>query len=157
MRRPLTASVIVVSDSVASGLSEDLSGKRLAELLTLHDMDCLEVSVVPDDIERIRNRIEMTQTDLVACTGGTGVGPRDVTPEAVEPLIEKRLSGVEEVIRAYGQTKNPRAMLSRTVVGVIGEQLILCLPGSPAGVEDAMNAVFPSVLHVFEVLNGAKH
>ncbi len=157
MNAALTGTVVVVSDSVSAGRAEDRSGKLLAELLESHGVVCGQVAIVPDEILAIQTALKEAKTSVIAFTGGTGVGPRDVTPEAVIQLIEKRLNGVEEAIRAYGATTNPRSMLSRTVVGIRGKSLILCLPGSPAGVQDAMAAVFPTVLHVFDVLEGEPH
>jgi len=153
----LTATVIVVSDSVSSGASEDRSGELLCEGLDNHDVRCLPIVIVPDDVAAIQLAVQAATTDIVALTGGTGVSPRDVTPEAVEPLIEKRLPGVEEAIRSFGLRQNPKAMLSRTLVGTKGATLILCLPGSPSGVADALEAAFPTVLHVFEVFEGRRH
>jgi cyclic pyranopterin monophosphate synthase len=153
----LSALVIVVSDSVSNGTSEDRSGELLSQLLFAMGLAVQAVEVVPDEIGKIRVAVEEAVADMILLTGGTGVSPRDLTPEAVIPLIEKRLLGVEEVIRAHGIKETPTAMLSRTVVGTKGKQLILCLPGSPAAVQSAVEAVFPTVLHVFDVFEGKRH
>lgn len=157
MSSGLTGTVVVVSDSVSAGRAEDRSGKILVELLEKQGVACGPIVVVPDDIPAVQNALMAAQSSLIAFTGGTGVGPRDVTPEAIAPLIEKRLRGVEEAIRAFGAKTNPTAMLSRTVVGIRGKSLVLCLPGSPGGVEDAVAAIFPTALHVFDVLEGKPH
>jgi molybdenum cofactor synthesis domain-containing protein len=157
MTTELTATVVVVSDSVSAGTNQDRSGKLLVDLLKSHGVTCEPIGVVPDDVSLIQNALDRAETDIIAFTGGTGVGPRDVTPEAIAPMIEKRLPGIEEAIRAYGMNKNPRAMLSRAVAGIRGKSLVLCLPGSPSGVEDAVAAVFPTVLHVFDVLENKPH
>ena len=95
--------------------------------------------------------------NLVIFTGGTGLSPRDVTPEALEEILERRIPGIEEAIRTYGQQRTPYAMLSRSVAGLIGDTLILGLPGSTNGASESMDAVFPSVLHIFKVMEGARH
>ena len=94
---------------------------------------------------------------MVIFTGGTGLSPRDVTPEALEPLLENRIPGIEEAIRNYGQDRMPYAMLSRSVAGTIGDSLVLALPGSVNGAKESMDAVFPHVLHVFHILKGSNH
>ncbi|OMP74452.1 molybdopterin-binding protein, partial [[Flexibacter] sp. ATCC 35208] len=94
---------------------------------------------------------------LVIFTGGTGLSPRDVTPEALSPLLESRIPGIEEAIRNYGQQRLPYAMLSRTVAGTLGKSLVLALPGSTNGARESMDAVFPHVLHVFHILKGKNH
>lgn len=157
MSRNITATIIVVSDSVAAGKSEDKSGALLCERLASFDVECKPVVVVPDEIAKIRGAATDAASDIVALTGGTGVGPRDVTPEAIRPLIEKQLEGVEQAIRIAGMIHTPRAMLSRVLVGTAGKKLFLCLPGAPAAVDDAITATFPTVLHVFDVLEERPH
>jgi cyclic pyranopterin phosphate synthase len=117
------------------------------------------VTVVPDSIEEIQNQIKSLQATckLIILTGGTGLSPRDVTPEAIIPLLDKRLPGVEEAIRKYGQDRMPYAMLSRSVVGVMNDVLIMALPGSSKGVSESLDAVFPALFHSFKVLEGTRH
>jgi molybdenum cofactor synthesis domain-containing protein len=90
-------------------------------------------------------------------TGGTGIGPRDITPEATLNIIDRRLRGVEEALRSYGQDRTPMSMMSRGVVGVRGKAIIVNLPGSRGGVEDGMNAIFPAILHAFKMIRGGGH
>lgn len=154
----LSAAVIVVSDSVSRGENTDRSGVLIVERLCQEGLSVSSQQTVPDEPQEIINAVEKaTGANLLVLTGGTGVGPRDVTPEAVSPLLDRSLPGVEETIRSYGQARTPYAMLSRTVAGVIGESIVLCLPGAPSAVTDAMNAVFPALLHAIDMLRGKGH
>ncbi len=159
--RSARAGILVVSDSVFAGKSEDLSGAVLKEGLEERGIEVSSLRVSPDDPERIAREIgalcDEERLDLVVATGGTGVGPRDLTPEAVRPLLDRELPGVAEAIRAYGQARNPYAMLSRSLAGVRGDAVIVCLPGSPSAVSDALAVLFPHVLHALRVMTGARH
>ncbi|RZK78870.1 MAG: bifunctional molybdenum cofactor biosynthesis protein MoaC/MoaB [Pedobacter sp.] len=156
----LKAAVIVCSDSVFKGNSADSSGKAIIAKLMQFGIETTTYNIVPDEIEFIRNKaIEITKTDhqLLIFTGGTGLSPRDVTPEAILPLIDRQIDGIMETARRYGQERMPYAMLSRGVAGFIGNTLTLTLPGSKNGVEETMDALFPQILHLFKVTNGSKH
>jgi cyclic pyranopterin monophosphate synthase len=157
----LTAAVIVLSDSVSKGTTQDTSGKYLVEQLKNFKLQVLSYKVLPDDKTSIENEFknlaDRQKIDLIVTTGGTGVGLRDVTPEATIAVIERRLNGVEEVLRSFGQDRLPRAMLTRGVVGVRHNTLIINLPGSRGGVEDGINAVFPQILHTFKMMKGEGH
>ena len=94
---------------------------------------------------------------LIIYTGGTGLSQRDVTPEALHEIIERKIPGIEETIRRYGQERMPYAMLSRSVAGTLKDSLLLALPGSTNGAKESMDAVFPSLLHIFKIFKGARH
>ncbi|MCG9972912.1 bifunctional molybdenum cofactor biosynthesis protein MoaC/MoaB [Christiangramia crocea] len=155
----LSASVIVCSDSISEGKKEDRAGKAIIKKLEESKVAINAYEIIPDELEIIRSKaLEYAETDnLVIFTGGTGLSFRDVTPEALETILERRIPGIEEAIRNYGQERMPYAMLSRSIAGTIGNSLILGLPGSTKGASESMDAVFPHLLHVFKILRGAKH
>jgi|SRR6218665_327811 len=156
----LSCAVVVCSDRVSAGEQEDLSGKLLVELLEKHGLAAGDYTVVPDEVEAIRQQAISLQEkgfDLALFTGGTGLSPRDVTPEAIASLIDQDIPGVMEVARAYGQQRMPLAMLSRGVAGFIKDMLVITVPGSPKGVRETMDALFPQVLHVFKVRRSGGH
>ncbi|WP_405205910.1 bifunctional molybdenum cofactor biosynthesis protein MoaC/MoaB [Aquimarina sp. LLG6339-5] len=157
---PFTAGVVVCSDSISAGHKEDKAGKAIIEKLEECGVTISTYTIIPDEMDEIQQQVKQlrkNENDLIIFTGGTGLSPRDVTPEALLPLVERRIPGIEEVIRNYGQNRMPYAMLSRSVAGVIGESLILALPGSTNGAKESMEAIFPAVLHTFRILKGAKH
>ncbi|MFA9195687.1 bifunctional molybdenum cofactor biosynthesis protein MoaC/MoaB [Flavobacterium sp. FBOR7N2.3] len=158
-RDALTAAVFVCSDSIFAGDKEDRSGKVIVEKLESYGVEITHYEIIPDEIDFIQDRTKkyVQENQLVIFTGGTGLSPRDVTPEALEPLLENRIPGIEEAIRNYGQDRMPYAMLSRSVAGTIGDSLVLALPGSVNGARESMDAVFPHVLHVFHILKGSNH
>ena len=155
----LSAHIIVCSDSITEGKKEDQAGKAIISKLQNHNVQIQGYEIIPDDLETIRSKaFQLSDTvNLLIFTGGTGLSMRDVTPEALEPILERRIPGVEEAIRNYGQDRMPYAMLSRSVAGTLGNCLILALPGSTNGASESMDAVFPHLLHVFKILRGAQH
>jgi molybdenum cofactor biosynthesis protein MoaC len=155
----IKAAVFVCSDSIFAGDKEDKSGKIIVEKLDFCGVETAHYEVIPDEVSVIQEKTKAfaKENQLVIFTGGTGLSPRDVTPEALEPLLETRIPGIEEAIRNYGQDRMPYAMLSRSVVGTLGNALVLALPGSANGAKESMDAIFPHVLHVFHILKGNNH
>jgi cyclic pyranopterin phosphate synthase len=154
------AAVIVCSDSISKGVNEDKAGKAIMERLEKSAVVVVDYIIIPDETKIIQEKLKRYSAegmDLVIFTGGTGLSPRDVTPEAIKPLLDKEVPGIEEAIRAYGQQRTPYSMLSRSVAGLIGDTLVLALPGSTKGAAESMDAIFPAVLHIFRVLEGARH
>ncbi|PSL07796.1 MULTISPECIES: bifunctional molybdenum cofactor biosynthesis protein MoaC/MoaB [Cecembia] len=153
----LKAAVIVCSDSIAAGKKEDSAGKAIIRKLENSKVQIHDYLVIPDEVNEIRNRLNQyveQKVNMVIFTGGTGLSPRDVTPEAIKPLLKTEVPGIEEAIRAYGQQRTPYSMLSRSVAGLIGKTLVLALPGSTKGAEESMDAIFPAILHIFRVMEG---
>lgn len=156
----IKASVIVCSDSISKGTKEDRAGKAIIQKLEQFKVTVVDYVIIPDEKKDIQEMVSSycnQGLQLVILTGGTGLSPRDITPEALEPLIQKRIPGIEEAIRSYGQTRTPYAMLSRSVVGLVGQTLVLGLPGSTRGASESIDAVFPQILHIFRVMKGANH
>lgn len=158
--KDLSAAVIVCSDTISKGEKEDRAGKAIAGLLQDCDVNVAHYIIIPDEKDIIQEKARKFQeegVDLIIYTGGTGLSKRDVTPEALAPLLDRRIPGIEEAIRSYGQDRTPFSMLSRSIAGTIKNTLVLGLPGSTSGAKESMEAVFPSVLHIFKILKGVRH
>jgi cyclic pyranopterin phosphate synthase len=156
----LKCAVIVCSDGVSSGKRQDTAGKTIIEKLKQHRVQTGHYIVVPDNVDVIRNKaiaLNEEQYDLAIFTGGTGLSPADVTPEALAPLIDKPVPGLMEAVRKYGQDRTPYAMLSRGISGYIGNMLVLTFPGSAKGAGESTDALFPALLHLFAVKHGKQH
>ncbi len=157
----LRAAVLVVGDSVSKRKRKDLSRKILVRRLKELKFQVPVYQVMPDDAVAIEKELirlaDRRIANLIVTTGGTGTGPRDVTPEATAAVLEQRLEGVEGAMRSFGQDRVPMAMLSRGLVGVRGKTLIINFPGSKGGVQDGMDALFPAILHTFRMIRGEGH
>lgn len=156
----LRCAVIVCSDGVAAGVREDKSGKTIIEKLGKLGLSTDHHEIIPDDLATIQEKVRQLskeEYDLILLTGGTGLSPRDVTPDAIAPLLDREIPGIMEAARNYGQQRTPYAMLSRGIAGFIKNTLVITLPGSPKGVSETMDAIFPYVLHVFRVKEGIQH
>jgi molybdenum cofactor synthesis domain-containing protein len=155
MDRP-RAAVLTVSDGVAEGTRQDSSGQAVTDALEAAGFDVVRREVVPDDRERIESVLRTLAADasVVVTTGGTGFGPRDVTPEATRAVLDREAPGLAEVMRAAGRRTTPMAALSRAVTGTIGSTLVLNLPGGRSGAVESLEAVLPILPHALELLAG---
>lgn len=151
----MRAAVLTISDGVHAGEREDTSGDALEELLQGEGFGVLR-RVVPDDAHVIATAIEelAATVSLVLTTGGTGFAPRDVTPEATRPLLDREAPGIAEAIRADASTRTPHALLSRGIAGLRGETLVVNLPGSPGGCRDGFAVLEPALRHGLELAAG---
>ena len=158
---PYTGAVLVASDRCAAGTAEDRSGKVLKELLEGHGVSVVAFAILPDDRDALqafmRRCIEDLSVNFLFTTGGTGIGPRDVTPEATRELLTCELPGIAEAIRAFSVLSVPTAVLSRGLAGMAGGTLVVNLPGSVGGVKDGFKVVGPILEHVHHMLSGKGH
>ena len=160
LNRRITASVLVCSDSISKGKSQDASGKAIINKLEKFNVTLEDYTVIPDEVKTIQEKILRlceAKTDLIILTGGTGLSARDVTPDAIRPLLDREIPGIAEAARNFGQEQMPYAMLSRSLAGMKGNTLILALPGSTRGAIESMDALFPYLLHVFRVMDNEPH
>ena len=156
----MKAAVITCSNRSASGERPDDSGELLASMLDASGHDIVFRRVVPDDLQQIRAAVTDAidaGADTVLTTGGTGIAPTDVTPEAVSPMLDRQVPGIAEALRLAGREKVPTSVLSRGVAGTIGATIVVTLPGSPGGVRDGMGVLAPLLDHAIAQLSGGDH
>ena len=160
VRASISGSVTVCSDTVSKGEKEDRAGKEVIKSLENWNVKVVNNSVISDEIDEIQAQLKKqieAKTSLILFVGGTGLSPRDQTPEAITPLLDRRIPGMEEAIRKYGQDRTSYAALSRSVVGMVGTSLVMALPGSTKGAVESLHAVFPEALHLFDIIKGMQH
>jgi len=152
------AGVITVSDKGSRGEREDLSGAAILQMLTGLDVRVEATLIVPDEVDRIEAALidfaDRQQIDLIITTGGTGVSPRDVTPDATLAVIDREVPGMAEAMRRASAAITPHAMISRAVVGIRGRTLIVNLPGSPKSVRENLAVILPALPHAVEKIKG---
>jgi len=158
--KEIRAAVVVCSDSISAGKKEDFAGKAIIEKLKSLQINVFDYCIVEDEIISIQDRVQAlydASADLIIITGGTGLSKRDVTPEAIRPMLDREIPGIAEAARSYGMEHMPYAMLSRSLAGLKGKTLILALPGSTRGAAESMDALFPYLLHLFRVMEMEPH
>ena len=152
------AGVVTVSDKGSRGEREDLSGKEIVRMLEELSISISETVIIPDEQDQIRQTLidlsDRKKLDLIVTTGGTGVAPRDVTPDATLEVIDRALPGMAEAMRQESFKKTPHAIISRAVVGIRGQTLIINLPGSPRSVRENLAVVLPALKHALEKIRG---
>lgn len=150
--------VLTISDRTFKGERKDESGPLIRKIVEEIEGDVVFYEVIPDEEERIKEKLihltEVVKVDLILTTGGTGLGPRDNTPEATREVLEKEVPGINEAMRLKTLDKTPRAMLSRGCAGIRGCTLIVNLPGSPRGVRECLEVILPALPHAIEVIKG---
>lgn len=154
----IRAAVLTLSDQGSKGLRQDESGKLIAQLLGGIDAAISHAEILPDErpliVSTLRKLADSGTIDLIVTTGGTGVSPRDVTPEATREVVDRELPGMAEAMRAESLKQTPHAMLSRAVAGIRGRTLIINLPGSPRAVRENLSVVLPALAHAIRKIQG---
>lgn len=157
--KKLYAVVIVISDT--RSIETDESGKIIINSLKEKGFEIIDYKVIPDNQKTIEEGLKRycnrSNIDLILTSGGTGIGPRDVTPEATKNIIEREINGITETLRNYGQQRTSTSMLSRAVSGIVGNTIIINLPGSTDAVTQSLCALFPGIMHAFKMIAGHGH
>lgn len=155
----VSVGILVMSDKGSKGEREDLSGKEIERMILVLPSTVEAYEIIPDETDIIARKLveyaDVRRLDLIITTGGTGVTPRDVTPEATKAVIERELPGMSEAMRAESLKKTPNAMISRAVCGIRGRSLIINLPGSPKAVRENLAVVMPALNHTIEKIKGS--
>lgn len=153
-----TVSILTISDKGARGQRYDESGQIIRDFFSERDSGVINYEIVPDELDVIRQKLadwaDLGETDVIITTGGTGLGERDVTPEATIAVVDRVVPGFAEAMRAKSLSKTPMAMLSRATAGVRGRSLIINLPGSPKAVRECLEVVLPAIPHAVDIIKG---
>lgn len=159
LKDSLSASVIVLSDTVAAGKKPDTAGQNVLEILEEANFSNINYQVIPDSPEQLLALIEQqkNQYPLILTVGGTGLGPKDLTVETIQPLLKREIPGLMEASRSFGQRRTPYAALSRGVAGYIEQSLVITLPGSRQGALESLTAILPALIHLFDVQKNIPH
>lgn len=158
--RALNICILVTSDSTYEGKREDKSGLIIRDMLSKYNVKIVDYKILPDDKQAIKDYIKQWSNkdiDIIFTTGGTGLGPRDVSVEATKEIIDKEVIGISEAMRNFGQQRTPYSMFSRGVSGLINKTLVINLPGSSKGVMESLYAILPGVFHFLPMIEGKKH
>ena len=154
----LTGGVLTISDKGSQGIREDISGQEVRNLLESMSIRVDSYEIIPDDRNMIKEKLidyaDKKLLDIIVTTGGTGVSPRDVTPDTTLEVIDKLIPGMAEMMRREGMAKTPYAMISRAVVGIRKKSLIINLPGSPKGAREGLSVLLPAIKHTIEKIKG---
>ena len=157
----LRVAILTISDSCAAGRREDKSGQAVREMLPVDGFEVIQTAVVPDDrqaiIEKLQYFCDQGAYDIILTAGWTGLGPRDVTPEATVSICQRLVPGLGEVMRAEGLKHTPNATLSRSVAGIRGKTLVINLPGSPGAVRECLGSIIGVLPHAVEMIAGGGH
>ncbi len=157
----IKAAILTISDSCSKGKQEDISGQTINDILKENNFEVCDKRIVADEAEKITAELtyfsDEAQVDIVFTTGGTGLGPRDVTPEATIEVCEKIVPGLSELMRLKGLEKTPNAILSRSIAGIRKNTLIINLPGSPRGVRECLEIILDVLPHALKMMDGGGH